>query len=141
MKNKVRITRSERSDQGTFGVLLTNSGFTCWTGELPWRNNQTGVSCIPAGTYFCHYLLSPSKGMCYHVQNVPGRTHILFHSANWMGDVSKGLKSQLNGCIALGVKVGPLEGQKALLSSKISVTAFVQDLKEEPFELTIVEAY
>lgn len=134
---KVMLTRQETGDAGTFGVLLTDSGFHCMTGELPWRDNESGRSCIPPGVYQCTWRYSPRHGMCYHVDGVPGRTDIEIHTANWCGDATKGYKCQLEGCIAPGMETGDLEGQKAVKASTEALELLVQDLAQEPFELTI----
>ena len=132
------LTRDETSDQGTFGTLVTDSGFTCLTGELPWRDNHPKTSCIPPGAYEVEWGVSPSKGPCYHVRNVPDRSDILIHSANLCGDVDQGFVTQLLGCIAPGLAVGELQGQKAVLSSRPALQKLQEDLGEETFELTIV---
>lgn len=131
------LTRNETSDEGTFGTILTDSGFTCRTGELPWRENANDFSCIPAGTYLVSWRMSSKHGMCYHVENVPGRQGIEIHSANFMGDESKNFKCQLLGCIAPGLGIGPMCGQRAILNSRQGLSALEDDLKCEQFELTI----
>jgi len=137
---KAVLTRIETGDEGTFGEILTDSGFKCFSGELPWRNNAPGKSCIPAGIYVCQYLFSPKHGKCYHVDHitaVKGRSDIQIHSANWMGDETRGKKCQLLGCIAPGLKMGVLGGQKAVLASKQALGALEADLDRAEFELTI----
>jgi hypothetical protein len=140
---KAILTRTETSDEGTFGTLLTDSGFTCRTGELPWRDlngdgvSDLGASCIPPGKYLCIWRDSPKFGPCYHVEDVPGRTKILIHSANFMGDKSKGFRCQLEGCIAPGLAVKVLNGQKGVSSSREALSRLESDLGLEPFELTI----
>lgn len=134
------LTRGPSTQDGTFGILITDSGFMCHTGELPWRNNQTGISCIPPGTYVCRWRLSPTKGMCYHVDSVPGRTDVEIHAANFMGDKSLGKRCELLGCIAPGLEVGELDGQMAVTFSKDALVALVRDLAQENFTLTIVGA-
>lgn len=136
---KATLTRDLSTDEGTFGLLETDSGDVFHTGELPWRNNDHGTSCIPAGTYICRWINSPKHGMCYQVTGVHGRDMIEIHSANWMGDKSKGFKSQLLGCIALGKSVGRLEGQAAVLASKVAVEEFNDAMGTGDFELTIKE--
>ena len=54
-----------------------------------------------------------------------------------MGDESKGLKSQVQGCIALGRSIGTIVGQKAVTSSRDALAAFVADLEKQPFRLHI----
>lgn len=138
----VIIEREKSCDEGTFGTLIIE-GITwcCFTGELPWRDNAIGKSCIPIGTYECVWHKSPKFGWCYRVKNVPGRSHILIHAANFMGDRSKGFKSELNGCIALGNNIGiiPSNLQKAIIDSRVAVNKFASILKNEPFKLIIKE--
>ncbi len=128
------------ADAGMFGTLTTDDGFTCKSGELPWRDNAPGKSCIPAGTYTAMWQQSPTKGWCYHLQRVPGRANILIHAANWMGDAEKGLKCELLGCIATGRLVGQLAGQKAILASKAALKDFEDHMQRQTFVLTIKEA-
>ncbi len=135
---KATLTRNPSTDYGTFGNIVTDSGFSCRTGELPWRDNKKKRSCIPAGVYVCEWDHSPAHGMCYHVRNVPGRSGILFHAANLMGDEEKGFRSELEGCIAPGLRVDEFKGQLALLHSRRALLELEEDLGQEPFELTIV---
>ena len=131
------LTRFRTDDEGTFGEIVTDSGFKCFTGELPWRGNRKGQSCIAAGLYLAKWEHSPKHGMCYELQDVPGRTDIQLHSANFVGDNSKGKKSQLLGCISPGRQIGLLEGQRAVLSSKDALKSLEDALGRETFSLTI----
>jgi hypothetical protein len=54
-----------------------------------------------------------------------------------MGDSSKGFHCQLNGCIALGEKLGWLEGQKAVLLSAPAVRRLESFFGGRPFQLEI----
>ena len=109
---KGTIIRKETSDQGTFGELsIPGTNFKCVSLELPWRDNKTGLSCIPAGEYLFKWIQSPKHGWCYEGYDDPStpqkedilrRDKIQIHSANLAGDISKGYISQLLGCIALG---------------------------------------
>lgn len=137
----VTLTRTETGDDGTFGHLVTDSGVCLRSGELPWRKNETGRSSIPAGTYECVWALSPSKGWLYYVTKVPRRSDIEIHPANFCGDRALGFRCELDGCIALGTLVGPMNGQKAILYSHQAFLQFNRDLKKSPFELTIVNRY
>jgi hypothetical protein len=38
--------------EGTNGKLVCEGKFICYTIELPWKNNEKRVSCIPEGKYF-----------------------------------------------------------------------------------------
>ena len=137
---EVYLFRIRRSDQGTEGILVTEN-FNCKTLELPWRNNQKGISCIPAGTYKVEIRISNKYGRIYWVRKVPNRTYILIHSGNYAGDKNKGFKTHVMGCILLGKKSGYLGGQVAVLNSRIAVRAFMEHMDYEPFELRIQEAF
>jgi len=62
--------------------------------ELPWKENQRSISCIPAGRYKAEKEIHGRFGKCIRVHSVPGRSGILIHSANHF--------HQLEGCIAPG---------------------------------------
>jgi len=137
---QVNLFRLQRSDQGTEGILVVDD-FNCKTLELPWRNNQPQISCIPAGEYNVEIRLSNKYGRIYWVRKVPDRTYILIHSGNFAGDVSKGFKSHVMGCILLGKKRGFLGGQVAVLNSRITVRDFMETMDYEPFTLNIQENF
>ena len=138
---RITLTRLESSDHGTFGLVqFTDGGFleSFYAGELNWLDNRSNVSCIPPGLYRCTWTLSPRfKRHMYLVEGVKDRGGIRLHSANFMGDDTKGFKRQLNGCIAFGEKLGHMEGQKALLLSAPAMRRFERMLNKEPFELEI----
>jgi hypothetical protein len=109
---RLSIERGLSTDAGTFGMASIDS--TIWHSlELPWRDNQHGISCIPPGVYTAKWidaatLGAPHLGMVYHVLDVPGRTGILLHRANWAGDTAKGYHSDLEGCLSIGEATGEL---------------------------------
>lgn len=57
--------------------------YDCKTLELPWRDNQRRISCIPSGTYKAVKHHSPRFGRSFWVKDVPGRSEILIHSGNY----------------------------------------------------------
>jgi hypothetical protein len=133
---RVTLQRIETGDHGTFGRIAEVPAFT---GELPDRDNASNVSCIPAGIYRCLWTWSPAfKRFMYLVDGVRGRSGIRIHAANLMGDKSKGLRCQLNGCIALGQRLGVIEGQKAVVLSAPAISAFEAAMERQPFELEIM---
>lgn len=135
---KATLCRLSTSDQGTFGKLTINN-FVWFTGELPWQNNRSNLSCVPKGLYFCSWTYSQRfKRMMYLINNVPSRSGIRIHSANLMGDDTKGWKRQLNGCLSLGERLGTIEGQKALLLSKPAVRRFEEVMEGKSFTLEII---
>lgn len=138
MKTKrwVRITRFKTSDQGTFSDLATDTLFQCVVGEPPWRNNERGFSCIPAGEYEAALADTPKHGKVYEVK-VAGRTAILFHAGNFVGDSRQKFKADSEGCLLPGRSVGSLAGQEAVTSSKDALAGLMADLDGEPFKLIV----
>ncbi len=139
MRN-VYLWRMKRHDQGTEGLLFTD-GFHAFTLELPWRDNQRNISCIPAGIYDTTIRRSPRFGLIYWVMKVPDRTYILIHSGNYAGDVAKGFKTHVNGCILLGKKMGYLGEQRAVLNSRVAIRRFMNHMGNQPFKLNLMEAF
>lgn len=135
------LRRREMSDQGTFGVMMLD-GKVVHTLELPWKDNKSNISCIPAGEYEIVFVYSPAfKRKLYRLLDVKGRSGILVHSANYAGDRSKGFRSDLLGCIALGNGRSVLNGQKAIISSGDAVRRFEKFLGGEKAKLRIVEEF
>lgn len=133
----VTLTRAKSTNHGTFGIFKMEDGTTFSSLELPWKDNQNGVSCIPVGVYNCKWINSPKHGECYQVMDVQGRQMIEIHSANFAGDASQGFISQLLGCIALGTSIGVLNGQLAVLNSKGAIAQFESKQMGQDFTLTI----
>ena len=123
----VQLLRTRTGPQGTFGVISTGD-WECCTAELPWKDNQNRISCIPPGQYTAIYIKSSSYGACYWLQEVPGRTEILIHSGNFAGDKSKGWVAHSAGCILLGDRFGVLGDQEAVLLSRKTIRKFVSDV-------------
>ena len=130
----LRLDRTSTGPNGTFGTL-TGLDFDFCSLELPWVDaNGDGLgdpqkSCITAGTYECVWQESPRYGWCYEVTNVPERSRILIHPANWA--------SQLLGCIALGKGRGVLNGKPAILQSRAAIKEFHAAMREQPFQLEV----
>jgi hypothetical protein len=78
---------------GTNGKLECEGKFICYTIELPWKENEKRVSCIPEGKYFIKKRYSNKFKWHLEVTNVANRSLILFHPAN-------NALLELNGCIA-----------------------------------------
>lgn len=62
-------------------------------------------------------------------------------SGELWGKCRKGLLTHLEGCIGLGMNIGWLEGQKAVLRSRPAVIEFMNMMNREPFMLKIVNAF
>lgn len=79
----------------TTGELLVEGEHFMWTLELPWRGNQSGVSCIPTGAYSVFLTLSTRfKREMPRLIGVPSRLGILIHPGNTDHDTE--------GCILVG---------------------------------------
>ena len=139
-KADVYLVRGKSTDEGTFGELsVPNKDFKCFTLELPDRDNKPNISCIlPKGIYEVKWCYSPSfRRNMYLLINTIGRSGIRIHSANYAGDDSRGYRKHLYGCIALGRKIGILDGQKAILVSKPCVKEFEKVMEYKDFILEI----
>lgn len=129
--DRLLILRDDSSDEGTFGVAMFN-GRTWHSLELPWRDNEPDLSCVPEGVYHASLVDSPRfKRMVYLLQGVPGRTRCEVHPANWAGDTTLGWHSDLEGCTTMGISVGELtpEGkapQLAVLNSDVAIDQLLQ---------------
>ena len=95
-----------------------------------------------ACVYLCALVKSPRFGRVYGLQDVPGRSHVLIHSANFAGDVDKGWTTQLQGCIAPALRVGQMRNnagvmQAAGLVSRPALARLMEWADGQPFELEI----
>jgi hypothetical protein len=79
--------------EGTNGKLTWEGKLICKTIELPWRENETRVSCVPEGKYLLQKRYSAKFKWHIELKDVPGRKFILIHPAN-------DAKRELHGCIA-----------------------------------------
>ena len=94
------LTRTYFPD-GTNGKLECEGKLICNTIELPWKMNETKVSCIPEGKYFIRKRYSQKFKWHLEIVGVENRSLILFHPAN-------NALLELNGCIAPVTKLsGP----------------------------------
>ena len=119
----IYLTRTYFPD-GTNGKLECEGKFICNTIELPWKNNEKRVSCIPEGKYFIRKRYSQKFKWHLEVVDVENRSYVLFHPAN------NALK-ELNGCIAPVTKLsGPglgLMSRKAFEKLKTLVYKALDD--------------
>ena len=113
------VLQRQYFSSGTNGILFFNGKEICKTIELPWKENQRRISCIPEGIYKVRKRLSSKFKWHLEVMNVKNRELILFHPAN---DALK----ELNGCIA---PVSELTGEGKGIRSRIAF----ERLKETVF--------
>ena len=129
---RIKIVRYFLTDRVTIGGGIANDSFLFNTVELPWKNNERRVSCIPAGTYKVIKHKSPKFGECLWIQDVPGRSEILIHVAN--------KSSELLGCIGVGSAINDIDDDETpdVINSKSTLKQLVALMPDE-FELEIVQ--
>lgn len=125
----LKINRLKKLPTSTGGELWINGMFFCYTLERPDSSIEGAVApfCIPTGTYKVTPRWSNHNKMeVLGVNDVPGRTDIEFHSANW--------PSQLLGCIA----VGDIQSQDYVGDSKVTFGKLMDITKNNDLTLEIV---
>jgi len=84
---------------GVFGTM-TMGGYSCYTLEDDWRNNERNVSAVLAGTYQLVKTLHRGTLPTYQVQGVPNRTGINIHPGV--------TEEHTEGCILTGADLGAI---------------------------------
>jgi hypothetical protein len=118
-------------DQWTPGKLEILDTSFC-TLELPWKNNEKKISCVPEGVYICKRQTSSKNhewGEAFVLQGTLPRTDIQIHAANW--------PHEIKGCIGLGLYFyddGTGVGQSCRAINKFMNLLY----SEEEFELDII---
>jgi hypothetical protein len=122
----MKLIRDNQNDVRTLGAMFDGEERLCETLELPWRDNQRGISCIPEGVYECKMAHSPSRGYpVYWLQNVPGRQDVQIHIGNFPKDI--------RGCILLGEE----RGDNQVVHSKVAFDKFMERMGRKDFTLII----
>lgn len=126
----VELIRLEEGPEGTFGVLKIDKRLSCMTLEPKDALNKQNISCIPAPQqYMCKKLMS-RFGETFKVVDVLGRTGILFHAGNFLGDTE--------GCILLGQYIDKLRGERGIFNSGNTFKRFMEKMTDVgEFLLTI----
>jgi hypothetical protein len=118
----------------TLGSLYRDGVMLCKTMELPWRNNQRSVSCIPEAIY--KVIKQPPKESrpypYFRLPIVPGRSGILIHRISYV--------SGLKGCIGVGKEFKDLnkDGVPDIIRSGEALQELIDTLPGE-FELEITK--
>lgn len=116
---------------GTNGIITRNGKAICHTIELPWRNNQRSLSCIPEGKYLLKKRYSAKFGWHIEITGVVKRSLVLFHPAN-------NALLELNGCIAPVTKI--CGAGKGLMSRQAfsSLKAIIYQALDEKQTVSII---
>ena len=127
--NDIHLQRFCYHPEGTLGVVKLE-GTRFYSIECPWMNNEKNISCIPVGSYEMQWRKSPRFGWTWELQDVPDRSYILIHVANFASDIE--------GCIGLGME---LMGDRVAVSrSRDALREFEELTKESPWQLVISNA-
>ena len=93
------IIRDTFTEESTIGELYLNGEWLCDTLELPYRDNQRSISCIPAGQYKVRLRTAKESSTRNYlhllVEDVKDRKYILVHIGNFPKDT--------RGCILVGI--------------------------------------
>ena len=112
LRPTLTIERRDFYPDGTLGVLLIEGRLTgIYTVELPWKNNEANISCIPQGIYYAHKHYSENLDEeVFWIHDVPNREYIYIHTANTINDIK--------GCVGIGDSLVELEEKPGVGNSK-----------------------
>lgn len=113
--DSLMLKRFDHREWGTYGALLGPKGPFIVTLERPWTDGFGKMSYIKAGVYPMVRVQSPKFGETFEIQNVVGRSKILFHGGNWVDDS--------RGCILTGTTFDPVggsDGKSGVTGSKMA---------------------
>ena len=127
---RILIDRITSNEISTLGILYVVSDegyilYECNTLELPYKDNQRNISCIPKGDYQGKKRWSEKYGNHIHILNVPNRSFILIHPANFA--------KQLRGCVAVGIDFADIDNDESLdlIHSKKAMEDLLDVLPDE----------
>ena len=93
------ILRDTFTEKSTIGRLFLNGELLCDTLELPYRDNQKSISCIPTGQYKVRLRTAKESATRSYlhllIEDVKDRSYILVHIGNFPKDTK--------GCVLVGV--------------------------------------
>lgn len=135
------LARLEEGPKQTLGAFIlfkeTDVVFQCKTLELPWRDNEQMISCIPTGHYLCkqrhsqrfntHFLITERNG-----DHVRDREFILIHHGNFHYDI--------HGCILLGRDHTDIngDGYRDVTSSRATMRQLNRELTDTIFDMRVI---
>jgi hypothetical protein len=94
---RIQILRASYNSGSITGEMSVNGRFIAHTLELPWRNNQSYVSSIPAREYPGFLRYDKTDGWRIQLVDVPNRTGVQIHVGNY--------PTQIEGCVLVGKRV------------------------------------
>ncbi len=118
---KITLKRDYLKDC-TVGDLFIDNTFHSATMELPWKDNQRSISCIPEGEYELKRYRRLSGKMSIEICKVPNRTAILIHAGNDATQDENGADTQ--GCILPNTLVTKTKGKWRGSGSIVATNTF-----------------
>lgn len=116
----------------TLGHLHVDD-WSCFTIERPWQGNRRNVSCIPEGVYPIHHTQRHNGAQAIAIDDVPDRSAILIHSANWV--------HELKGCVAPGIGLGVMDNMQAVLGSVSALYQILERIADPAVHATLRVAW
>ena len=127
----ITLQRLLMNEKGTLGIMMINDKPLFPTLELPWKNNQRDISCIPAGVYKAVYIFSEKfQKNLFVLQGVPGRDLIEIHIGNSVINT--------HGCILIGMEFSLSEF--AIVNSQLAFDNFMYMTLQKGFIINIKNA-
>jgi len=130
---KIKLIRKWKTDKSTLGELFVDGEHFSWTLELPWKDNEHDVSCIPTGTYDIKIVFSQHfQKKVPELQNVPDREEIYIHNGSYPKDTL--------GCILVGfTKAEDFISDSKMAFGALLVRIALAVTKEEDVSIEITE--
>lgn len=131
----ITINRLNETDKQTTGEMFLEADGVVITKfhtlELPWKDNQRNISCIPKGEYVAKVHTSPRFGRCLWIQDVPNRSEVLVHRGNYYTDI--------RGCILIGSGLTDInaDGELDVTNSSSSMKKLMSYIDTDEVVITI----
>lgn len=122
----VLVRDTVNDEHSVYGILAAEvveiGRVVIQTLELPWRDNKSRISCIPKGVYRLEETKYYRGGgyPALAIMNVPGRTDIKIHRANWPSD--------LWGCTAPGLMRSKMKRKEPGATPEFAVSRSAEGL-------------
>lgn len=120
---EIKVSRNMTcKDESTIGRLTVDGKVVGRTLELPWRNNEPGISRIPAGTYSANMRTDGKRGWRLQLKDVKDRKWVQIHIGNY--------QRQIEGCILVGKNVST-HGDKCMVTHSKDTLGIIRDALSE----------
>jgi ATP-dependent Lon protease len=127
---EIKLTRIHETSTQTIGYMIVQNVLV-FTLELPYRDNQRNISCVPKGTYSVVRRNSFKYADHFHLTDVPDRSLILIHQGNF--------NTQTQGCILVGLSLTDINKDGCLdVSESTKAMNWLNRKLPETFRLKII---